>query len=146
MSLIGAVAYLVFCLCSCAGGQWKTVAVVRSAGVAVDTSITAVVRARHLDCTKHGSTVAYNTCIAPHRSALHSWTNYAKPALNSALIVTVASLQAAEAQKTKVDVWALLKPGLCALASGLAEWGHLLPPAVMTAAKAVAASVVCEAK
>jgi hypothetical protein len=101
-------------------------------------------------CLKaHGpKTEAGAACIKPTREALAAWRTIARPAINSALQVTAASLQIAERAKAdKPPDWlTLLRPAVCALLRAAKSWGHWYPDkgkAILTALNA-AAEVTCE--
>lgn len=120
---------------ACAGAEWRATLAVREASTMTDRTLADVCRAKWETC-KGKPAVERDACFKAHGDALDSWRKIGRPAIDSALIITVAALQIAERAKAKKPDWiALLKPAACALARGLAAWGHLLPPATLAAIK-----------
>lgn len=70
----------------------------------------------------------YTACVKPNYEANEAWILYARPAINSALTITVTSVQLAEATKDKKLPWmSYLMPAVCALSEVLKQWGPILP-------------------
>lgn len=108
----------------------------------------------HDDCkvachkTHEVALAPYRACVKPNYDANAAWITYAKPSVNSALTITVASIQLAEATKNKTLPWMqYLLPALCTLSEVLQQWKGVLPDNVknmiMMATKAVSA-VACK--
>ena len=135
--LLLGLAIVTLCCQSCRPYEaaWRTTAGVRAAAEATDKAMTEVVAEKHRACTAaHGQhNPAYRACIKGHREAMEKWILYARPAINSALALTVASLQIAERVKAKALDWiGLLRPAICALGRCMRAFGHLLPPATQS--------------
>ena len=105
----------------------------------------------HDDCktachkTHEVNLVPYTACVKPNYEANDAWIKYARPSINSALTITVASLQLAESTKNKKLSWMeYLLPAMCTLAEALQQWKDILPANVksliMTAVGAVTAA------
>lgn len=150
--LVGILAVLTFMLlngllsgcCNATCIAWRTTATVKDAATLTDTTIAGVAREKRASCAKVSSvgTPRYTECITPTRDALHQWVTYARPAINSALVATVAALTIAErAKQTPKDWLGLLKPAACALSRCTRAWGHLLPPSAQNTVLGVAAMV-----
>jgi len=129
---------------------WRTLDGVIRARDATAAALATHAKAERERCLKaHGpKTEAGAACIKPTREALHQWRTVARPAVNTALQVTAASLQIAERAKAdKPPDWmALLRPGACALLRAARAWGHWYPDEgkpILTALGA-AAEVTCE--
>lgn len=138
-------ALLLYFLASCnpLAAGWQSAALLHDTAALAETSLSSAAKQKHQECQK---TQDYQGCIAPYRSALKHWIDYGRPGVNSALIATVASLQIAERSKGKVDYLSLLKPGVCALAACLAQWGNLIPTSVKQTVAVVTAVAGCEVK
>jgi hypothetical protein len=133
--LVAAAVLLLLWSTSCAGAEWRATLAVREAGTMTDRTLADVCRQKWETC-KPKVAVERDACFKGCADALDSWRKIARPAIDSALIVTVAALQIAEKARAKKPDWvALLKPAVCALARGLAAWGHMLPPATLAAIK-----------
>jgi hypothetical protein len=90
----------------------------------------------------------YTACVKPNYEANEAWIRYARPSVNSALTITVTSIQLAEATKDKKLPWMqYLQPALCTLSEVLQQWQALLPDNIknyiMLAVKTVSA-VTCK--
>lgn len=90
----------------------------------------------------------YTACVKPNYDANEAWIKYARPSINSALTITVTSLQLAEATKDKKLPWLdYLKPAMCTLAEVTTQWKDVLPDSVksyvLLAIKAVT-SMTCK--
>lgn len=73
----------------------------------------------------------YEACLQPNYSANEHWIQYARPAINSALTITVSSIQLAENTKDKKLPWLeYLKPALCILVDVFNQWKAVLPDSV----------------
>ena len=111
---------------------WRTTEAVRQAGSATDRAFGEAAQRKHAECVAaHGpQTEGYARCIDKHRRALKAWRTVARPAVNSALAATVASIQLAERAKAtdhKPSDWEpYLAPAICAVARAMSEWGDLL--------------------
>lgn len=86
----------------------------------------------------------YTACVKPNYEANEAWIKYARPSINSALTITVTSIQLAEATKDKQLPWMqYLQPAMCTLLEVLQQWQALLPDNVknyiMLAVKTVSA-------
>jgi hypothetical protein len=110
---------------------WRTMDGLLKARDVTAATLAQAARDKHHQCVKaHGpKTQAYATCIKDHRAALKQWQTVARPAVNSALHVTKASVQIAESAKADKppDYIALLRPAACALWRVVRAWGHYLP-------------------
>ena len=132
--VVCALALVVALLAGCGGPHavaWRTTAAVRSAGDLTDKAIAASVDREAEKCIKAGKTdaVALRACVQASKpwAALVEWRATVRPAINSALVLTVASLQIAEQAKAKdLDWGAILAPAACAIARALEQWGDLL--------------------
>lgn len=84
--------------------------------------------------TKYGAaTKPYADCLGKYPEAADAWIKIVRPAVNSALTMTVAAIQLAEQSKDKNVPWLeYLKPALCAMCQAIAEWDKLLPSTVKT--------------
>jgi hypothetical protein len=80
-------------------------------------------------CRKTPGLAEYQQCIARPYAANAAWIERGRPAINSALVMTVTTIQLLEAQKQKPSMsWMeYLKPAVCALAQILAEWKDVIP-------------------
>lgn len=59
---------------------------------------------------------------------LFAYRDKIRPLARTAVAAAWAAIQTARAAKKKdFDVWAVLRPGACAIILGLREWGHKLP-------------------
>lgn len=128
---------------------WRTMDGVIKARNATAQSLADVAQKQHEKCIEqHGpKTAAYLACIQPYKNALDHWRMHARPAINSALQVTSASVQIAEKAKSNDLKWLeLIKPAVCALVKVVQLWGHYIPDkgkVVLNYLK-VAESVVCK--
>lgn len=90
----------------------------------------------------------YTLCVKPNYDANEAWIKYGRTTINSALTITVTSIQLAEATKDKKLPWLeYLQPGICALLAVLQQWKDVLPDNVksyiLLASKAVS-SFTCK--
>jgi hypothetical protein len=88
----------------------------------------------HDDCktachkTHEAALAPYKACVKPNYDANEAWIKYARPSVNSALTITVTSIQLAESVKDKKLPWLqYLMPALCTLAEVLQQWKDVLP-------------------
>lgn len=137
--------------CSPYAAAWRTTGAVQSAGNLTDRAIAAAARPELGKCNaRHGAkTKAAEACLyaTTPGKALKQWVTIARPAVNSALIATVTSLQVAErAKNKKLDWLAILRPAGCALAKIVEQFGHLLGPqrSAILVAVGVVKGVSCE--
>jgi hypothetical protein len=83
---------------------------------------------------KYGAaTKPYTDCLGKYPEALNTWIKVVRPAINSALTMTVAAIQLAEQNKEKNVPWLeYLKPALCAVCVAITQWDQLMPASVKT--------------
>jgi hypothetical protein len=125
---------LVVSASACSGpydAAWRTMDGVIRARDMTAQGLAGHARSEHKRCLeKHGAqTPEYAICIKPARKALRHWRQDARPAVDSALQVTAASVQIAEkADMDKPpDYIVLLRPAVCALLRVARLWGHYYP-------------------
>ena len=138
IAIAGAIAILLYVGgCNPYSAAWRTMDGVIKARDLTAQQLAGVAKAKNLECVAaHGTkTPAYATCIKPTRDILEHWQKQARPAINSALQITAASVQIAERVKSdeKIDWLAILKPAACALFAVVKSWGHYLPDKGKTA-------------
>jgi hypothetical protein len=81
--------------------------------------------------TYGAATKPYADCLGKYPEALDTWIKIVRPAVNSALTMTVAAIQLAEQTKDKKLPWLeYLKPALCAVCQAVTQWDKLLPETV----------------
>lgn len=122
---------------------YRTTATARATAETTRDALHDVCHLKRVGCLEtHGAgTPAYDACWAECRKAEMAWVDYVRPAINSGLLAALGAIQIAEATKVKPDVMAILKPIACALAAGLRQWGHLLPPSIKAQAETIAGLV-----
>lgn len=103
--------------CSPYKTSWRILSAVKAAGVTTSRILGEGAKTKHDQCSKgrEPRDPAYAKCMGRWPEAIKYWTQVVKPALNTALVVAVTSLQIAERAKTKPDILGLLKLGVCAL-------------------------------
>ena len=109
---------------------WRTMDGVLKARDLTAQQLAGIGKAKNLECvSQHGvKTPEYAACVKTTRAILEHWQKEARPAINSALQITAASVQIAERVKdSKIDWLAILRPAACALFNVVKSWGHYLP-------------------
>lgn len=103
--------------CSPYKASWRILSAVKAAGITTSKILGNSAKTKHDQCSKgrQPRDPAYAKCMGRWPEAIKYWTQVVKPALNTALVVAVTSLQIAERAKTKPDILGLLKLGVCAL-------------------------------
>lgn len=115
---------------------WIAVEAFQSTAAAVGFGLAAKGIEKHYECTKkHGlNTPGYKACIAPALKAAKTYRDYFVPAFNSAVHGGKAILKTADLAGKETTAWIeKLKPGVCALASIVEQWTHLLPEKIVKA-------------
>lgn len=94
---------------------------------AISTGLAEVCKAKHETCLKDKA--KYKTCIADCKKDLELWVKKFKPAVQAALLLTVAGLEVAhKAKDKKYTGWlTLIKPAICGLAQALLEFKDRIP-------------------
>ena len=86
---------------------------------------------KHEECKRiHGTNnEQFKTCVADCKKALELWVKKVKPAVQAALVLTIANLEIAKkAKDKKYSGWMeLIKPAVCGLAAALVELKDFLP-------------------
>ena len=115
---------------SCSGNMsagYRAVYLVRSAGDETSRVLGAYGDEQAKKCKGSSSTAAeFDECIKPTKKILSKWITIVKPAINTALLATFASLETAREKKESCEWIRLIKPGLCALIAALDEWDPLI--------------------
>jgi len=141
IAIAGAIAILLYLGgCNPYAVAWRTMDGVIKARDLTAQQLAGVAKQKNLECVAaHGvKTPAYTACIKPTRDILEHWQKQARPAINSALQITAASVQIAERVKdSKIDWLAILRPAACALWRCVKSWGHYLPDKGQTALLAI---------
>ena len=116
------------------GIAWKATYGVKQAGELASETIGALADKKHEACLgKYPSkSTEYTQCVGPMKRLLEKWRDIAKPAINSALAATVGALLIAERAGVDkalslMNVWKLIKPGICALAQVVEAWSGWIP-------------------
>ncbi len=104
--------------CSKYAVVWRTLSIVKSAGVVTQKVIVEGTQAQRKTCKKQYpvKTPEYGSCMGRWPEALRYWVQIVGPAVNIALIGAVTSLQIAERAKTSPGkVWELIRLAGCSL-------------------------------
>jgi hypothetical protein len=134
-------------LCAGCGNKYTTayrsLGAVREGAALAERALTDTCKGKVIQCERDHPTdrAAYLACADPCRKAGESWTRVVRPAINSALLVGVAAVDSAYQAKVSPSASSYLAPVACALARALELWGHLLPPPVAAAVRAVCGAI-----
>ncbi len=141
VSIAGAIAILLYLGgCNPYAAAWRTMDGVIKARDLTAQQLAAVAKVKHQDCVKeHGAkTQGFADCINGTRKMLGTWQKQVRPAINSSLQITAASVQIAERVKDKKMDWiGLLRPAACGLFRAVKSWGHYLPDKGQTVLKSI---------
>jgi hypothetical protein len=124
---------------------YKSLAAVKLTAEATRDGLYGACHLKRVSCWKANGSVknaAYDKCWAECRKAEENWVKVIRPAVNTGLIAGDASIQVAKIAKTKPDWLAIVKPIACALASGMQQWQHLLPPPIKAKAETITVLVM----
>ena len=119
---------------------WRTTAAVREAATLTDHAIARAAKHRATACKEQGGD--WRACVRSSKewAAVTGWRKWGVPAINSALVSTVAALQIAERTgQEHIDWIAILRPAACALARVMRQWAPMMGPAKEPVSLAVAA-------
>jgi hypothetical protein len=131
---VGVALWLLFQSASCGGALttgYRATLIATQVRDGISTTLAAACKAKHEECkTVHGTNnPQFKACVADCKKALTLWVKKAKPAVQAALILTIAGLETAKkAKDKKYSGWIeLIKPAVCGLAAALVELKDLLP-------------------
>jgi len=110
------------CACSPYSAAWRTMDAVVQGRDATEVGLAEYGKAELKRCADVEDKAA---CLAKASEAITHWRNIARPAINSALRLTVAAVEIAERAGNKDLGWLdLLRPAVCALVRVARSWSH----------------------